>query len=260
LTEQRIDYFYPYASVDYPAHSPYPYLATNILPNELLKPEKTESIEMGYRQSIGAVTLDMTLYQMKIKEQITSVHVLNRMLTLTIPTVPPTVVPVPNTVYQFQNRGSSTNTGGELAMTWVVQKNWKIGANGRFMEFTQDDLNIATWPTSWNGELSYAPKTVLTAWTRFTLGGFSGYVDVQHFGAAHAEGLRATGQPGFDERPAYLQGDVQFGYELIKGMNLGLYARNAAREYTLQGSTGPVRPPVYQVQRREVGVMFAYHF
>lgn len=249
LTEQKVNYFYAYQT-----ESPSNTLATHIIPNELLKPEKSDNIELGYRQSIGAVTVDLTLYQMKIKDQITQSYFTTLYL-----------LPGPNSVpesnYQYQNKGRATNKGAELALTWAVQKGWKVGLNGRALKYTQDDLTIKTGkPDSWKGEFSYAPKNVVTAWTRFNKGGFSGYLDVQRVSDTHVEALTATSKPAYDERPAYVQCDVQLGYEFVKGVSLSLYGRNAAREFTFQGATGPDRPSLYQVQRREMGAVLSFHF
>ncbi len=256
MAETKVDYTYPLSNRFVPGtQAPYYMLATTILPNSQLKPEKTSNYELGYRQSMGAVTLDVTLYQMKISDQITAVS-----LTPTLVHITALNENVPIFRQQFQNKGSATNKGAELALTWAVQKDWKVGLNGRYLEYKQDDLANSAVPASWNGEFSYAPKSLVTAWTRFTYGGFSGYFDVQHIGAAHVEALTASATTFYDERPAYLQCDVQVGYEIIKGLNVSLYARNAAREYTLQGGSGPDRPFIYQVQRRELGGVIGYRF
>ncbi len=270
MAETKVDYTFPSANSALGGQAPTYLVASQILPNELLKPEKSTNYELGYRQSIGALTLDLTLYQMKISDQITSVSMGTRIQVIQVPLPSPpypagTTVPenVPIFMTQFQNKGSATNKGAELALTWAVQKDWKVGLNGRYLQYTQDErattlpLGAPAWVAD---EFSYAPKSTVTAWTRFSRGGFSGYFDVQHIGAAHVEALTASAFTFYNERPAYLQCDVQLGYEVVKGLSVGLYARNAAREYTLQGGAGPDRPFIYQVQRRELGGTLSYRF
>jgi len=266
MTEQEFNYFYFYKNQsNLQTNFPLYLQATQILPNEQLKPEKSSNFELGYRQSCGIFTLDLTLYRMKISDQITSVITGTPIQTIYIPVSATLTLPedVPFTDQQFQNKGSATNQGIELALTWVLEKNWRAGMNGRFLKYVQDDLaNTAatTTPASWKGEFSYAPKHILTMWTRLGRGDFSGYLAIQHIGAAHAEALQANGVTTYDERPAYFQCDIQFGYEVLKDLTLGVFARNAAREFTLQGATGPERANTYQVQRRELGATLGYRF
>jgi|GEM_PF-1799471 len=267
MAETKVDYTFPSANSALGGQAPAYLVASQILPNDLLKPEKSTNYELGYRQSIGAVTVDLTLYQMKISDQITSASMGTRIQTIHVPLPPPypPLVPedVPVFMTQFQNKGSATNKGAELTLTWAVQKDWKAGLNGRYLTYTQDDKATALPPgaPAWVAdEFSYAPKSTVTAWTRFSRGGFSGYFDVQHIGSAHVEALTASAFTFYNERPAYVQCDIQLGYEVVKGLNLGIYARNAAREYTLQGGTGPDRPFIFQVQRRELGGTLSYRF
>lgn len=263
MAETKVDYTFPSANqAALGGQFPLYMVASAILPNNELDPEKTSNFEVGYRHSIGAVTLDLTLYRMKISDQITAASLAPRIQVINVPVSPTVTVAenVPIFQQQFQNKGSATNTGAELAVTWAVQKDLKVGLNGRYLKYTQDDTANATTPASWEGEFSYAPKSLATAWVRFTRGKFSGYFDLQHVGAAHVEALTASAFTYYNERPGYLQCDAQVGYEFMKGLNLSLYARNAAREYTLQGGAGPDRPFIYQVQRRELGGTLSYRF
>jgi outer membrane receptor protein involved in Fe transport len=262
VAETKVDYTFPSANAQLGGVPPLYLVASRILPNDQLKPEKSTNFEIGYRQSFGAATLDLTVYQMKVSDQITSVFTGTTAQVIQVPVSATVVIPekVPIFTTQFQSKGSATNKGAEVAVTWMVQKDWKVGVNGRYLTYTQDDLGNATGPASWNGEFSYAPKHLLTAWTRYSHGPFSGYFDIQHIGSAHVESLTASGVTLYDERPAYLQTDLQVGYEFIKGATFALYARNAAREFTLQGGAGPDRPFIYQVQRRELGATLSYRF
>jgi outer membrane receptor protein involved in Fe transport len=238
VLEQDVDYVYGWMAG--PALTVF-----TIVPNESLKPEKTECLELGFRQLIGPVTLDLTLYSMAIKNQITQ----------TIVQVSPSI---PQITAQYQNRGDASNKGLELALTWAVQKGWNLGLNGRYLTYEQD--HATNGPAALNGEFSYAPKHVVTLWTRFAKGPWSGYADVQHVAAAHVEALTPVGTNLFDERPARIQFDAQLAYEVIKGLGIGAYVRNGAREYTPMGTSGPDRPTNYQPVRREMGATASYRF
>jgi len=263
--EQQTNYDFPFSNtLDSNSNPPLNLVMCRIIPNSQLGPEKTNNFELGYRQGMGPLTLDLTLYRMKISDQITQVVTGIQNQTIQIPTGLPSPYPayVPETVpiyiNQFQNRGNATNTGIEAALTWAVQKNWTAGLNGRYLHYTQDDSSNGA--AALHGEFSYAPKHTVTAWTRFSHGPWSGYLDVQHVGATQVEALMATGINAIEDRPAYFQGDVQGQFEIVKGLKLGVYARNAARPFTAQGASGPERPPVYQFQRRELGASLTYRF
>jgi len=262
LMEQRVDYSFPYTNdLDPNAQLPLYLVMSRISPNPNLGPEKTVNLEWGYRQSIGPVTLDLTAYWMKIRNQISQVHTATLTQTILIPTggIPPFIPEqVPIYVNQFQNRGDATNKGLELALTWAIQNEWSAGFNGRYLNYEQDDP--ANGPAILKGTFSYAPKHLLTLWTRFASGPWSAYLDVQHVGSTYAEALTATSITYYEKRPAYVQLDAQVQREFVRGLSAGIYARNAARPYTLQGTSGPDRPPLYQTQRRELGAIVSYRF
>ncbi len=245
LTEERVNYVFP--SIPDPVNHPYDVAVSTISPNPNLDPEKTAMFELGYRQSIGPATVDLTVYRLTLRGQISQVNLQT------------SVLPgMTEAAAQFQNVGDATNKGAELALTYALEKNWKIGLSGRYLDYSRNDPG--TGPSQLGSSFSYAPKTLLTAWTRFARGAFSGYLDLQRVDSCDVEALSANGVTQFGSRPSHLQADAQFNYEFFPGFTGGVYARNAAREFTPQGATGPDRPTYFQSARRELGVTLGYRF
>jgi len=243
--EQRIDF-----TVKAPI-APYPSVV-RILPNPELKAEKTSNFEVGYRQILGALTLDATAYQMKFSNLITSETV--GIFTYPSPPYPAGLRRVDS---QFQNTGDATNTGLELAATWHLQKGWTLGGNLGYVDFKKDNPK----PTDPLGsKFAYTSGLKVNAWTRLTYGGWFGYVGLQYTGATDVEALQIYGQPLYDKRDAILQYHLNLGYEFLKGLSGSLYVRNGAKEFTEQGATGPDRPTYYLAARREIGATATYRF
>lgn len=227
--------------------APYPVIAT-MLPNPGLKPETTTNFEVGYRQMFGPLTLDLTAYQMKFKDLITTEAI--RMIPL-----PP---PLPTRVdTQFQNTGTATNTGLEAAATYALRRGWTLGLNLGYVDFKKDNPKVGD-PL---GEaFAYTSKLKANAWTRFSLDKWTGYLALQYAGATDVEALQVYGAPLYDHRDAFLQYHVNVGYEILKGFSVSAYVRNGAKEFTEQGATGPDRPIYYLAMRRELGLTAAFRF
>lgn len=232
VLEQRINF-----AAHYPV-SPFP-IVYRILPNPDLKPEETENIEVGYRHQFGPVTLDATLYHMKLTDLIGQV----------------TVSAGPPVDTRFENTGDATNTGAELALTWQAAKGWTVGFNAAYVDFQRDE---ALPPLG--KDFAYTVPFKANLWTRFTAGRFAGFLSLQHVGSTDVEALQVYGAPLFDDRDAFLQVNARLGYEVLKGLTVGFYAQNAAREHTLQGASGPDRPVYYYAARREAGLTLEYRF
>lgn len=227
--------------INFAAHYPVPPFPTvyRILPNPGLNPEETENIEVGYRHQFGPVTLDATVYHMKLADLIEQV----------------TVAIGPPVDTRFENTGDATNTGAELALTWQAAKGWTMGFNAAYVDFQRDETRPPL-----GKDFAYTAPFKANLWTRFTAGRFAGFLSLQHVGATDVEALQVYGAPLFDERDAFLQVNARLGYEVFQGLTVGLYAQNAAREHTLQGATGPDRPVYYYAARREAGVTLEYRF
>ncbi len=232
IMEQRINF-----AAHYPA-SPFP-VVYRILPNPDLKPEETENIELGYRHQFGPVTLDATIYHMKLADLIGQV----------------TVAVGPPVDTRFENTGDATNTGAELALTWQASKGWTVGFNAAYVDFQREE---ALPPLG--KDFAYTAPFKANVWTRFTSGRFAGFLSLQHTGSTDVEALQVYGAPLFDQRDAFLQVNARLGYEMLNGLTVGVYAQNAAREHTPQGATGPDRPIYDYAARREVGLTLEYRF
>lgn len=232
VLEQRINF-----AAHFPV-SPFP-VVYRILPNPGLKPEETENLEVGYRHQFGPITLDATVYHMKLSDLIGQV----------------TVAAGPPVDTRFENTGDATNTGAELALTWQAAKGWTVGFNAAYVDFQRDE---ALPPLG--KDFAYTVPFKANLWTRFTAGRFAGFLSLQQVGATDVEALQVYGAPLFDDRDAFLQVNARLGYEVLKGLTVGFYAQNAAREHTLQGASGPDRPVYYYAARREAGLTLEYRF
>ncbi len=272
ILEQRLDVslfsgmFYPALNNPLPPNIP---VYSQLLPNAALKPEKTTNIELGYRQAFGPLTVDFTVYQMKFSELITQVA----LAPVVQPgaTVPPLPPPFTGTSYAarlnlpkiFQNAGDATNTGAELAITWVIQKGWSAGANMTLLSFTKDELPVpdsAQHPFVSTDEFAYTVRKKGNLWLRVQEGKFTGFLAIQAVGGTMAEALSVTAAPTFEPRDRFIQWHANAAYEVWPGLSLGAYVRNGAKEFTLQGATGPERLTPYQAMRRELGGTLSYRF
>ena len=230
-----------------------------LLPNANLKPEKTTNLEVGYRQSIGSFSVDLTLYQMEFSQLITQAYLgtvpLAGATTPPDPLRPPTVYPARlNYQQQFQNAGDATNRGAEVALTWVIGKGWTAGANMTLLSFTKDQ------PSGYMGEeFAYTTRKKGNLWFRMQQGAFTGFAAVQAVGSTTAEAM-SLGGTYFEPRDSFIQWHANAAYEFWKGLSAGLYVRNGAKDFTLQGSSSPDRQTPYQAMRREMGVTLAYRF
>lgn len=223
------------------------------LPNPELKPEKTTNWEIGYRQQLGIITLDATVYQMKIKD------IINNAITGIIQ-LPPPYDKLNRTDVIYQNIGSATNTGLEMAATFNIKRGWTAGLNLAYLDYTKDDNKDVSFTNPLGDKFSYAPKTKANAWTRMTMGKWNAYLGLQYVDKVDIQAIQAYGPSLYDKRDAYLQIHGNIGYELGSGLSLNAYVRNGAREYTPQGAAGPERPVFYLPMRREVGGTLSYRF
>ena len=259
VMEQRVNFLFFAGQFTPPAAGNLPVYAA-ILPNPGLKPEKTANFEVGYRQGIGPVSLDLTAFRMTFTSLITqasSAPYLKPGAT-TIPGIPvtfPARIVAPS---QFVNAGDATDSGLELAATWVIRKGWSAGFNTTLLSFTKD--NVAVPDPVLGDQFAYTTRQKGNLWLRLHQGRFTGYAAVQHVGATKAEALSASSAPYFEDRPAYTQLHLNLGWEWCPGVTIGAYARNASREFTLQGASDPARQTPYQAMRREIGASLGYRF
>lgn len=262
ILEQRVDLtlftgqFYPTPTNPAPPNIP---VYFEIQPNSALKPEKTENLELGYRQAFGAFTVDLTVYQMKLTELINQNSLAPYVQTgsFTPPFVPITYTSRFMVPTQFQNAGDATNSGLELALTWAFRKGWVAGANMTLLDFTKDSY----LPSDPMGEdFAYTVNKKGNLWVRGTEGKWTFFGAIQAVGSTTAEALSARGVPSFEPRESFVQWHANVAYAFWKGLSVGLFARNGAKDFTLQGATGPERQTPYQAMRRELGAQLAYRF
>lgn len=217
------------------------------VPNLGLEPEKVSSIELGYRQQMGSFTLDMTLFQMSFSKLIA--HTSARSF---IPGSPSDPRPILLVLGKYQNLGDSTNQGLEVAGKWVIKKEFSVGANFTWMDYTLDNVP---------GQLTYAPKFKANLWTRYNWKGFSGMLSYQYNGDITMDAKSIAGNPITPSpRKAFHQFNANLNYEILKGLKIGAYARNAARDMTMQGAGGTSHVNDEMGARREIGGSLSYRF
>jgi len=165
----------------------------------------------------------------------------------------PGVVPPTFAVNQeFVNAGSATDEGLELTAKWLLNRTWSIGGNATFLNYTLDGSGQT--PT-------YVPKKKVNLWTRYANGRFNSYLAFQHVDSVMMQAISNIGPSSrLTERPAIDQLHVNLGWELLPGLVMGAYARNALKHVTLQGAGGAVRSGYDQGARREIGGTVAYRF
>ena len=220
------------------------------IPDPNLKPEKTLDYELGYRDRLGAVSLDLTLYRMTLK---------NLIYQATLPTTVNADYTAVVLLNQFRNGGNATNQGFEATVNWLVATGWNLGANGTLLNFTRETAD-PTNPLDGGKGFSYAPKFTGNLFTKFRQGRWSGSLAEQYVGATDVEALQVEGSPYYATRAAYFQTQGNVGCEVTPGLIVTLYVRNANRPFQPQGSTGVDRPDNYYSARREAGAMVRFLF
>ncbi|HLO68344.1 MAG TPA: TonB-dependent receptor [Holophaga sp.] len=250
ISEAQVDFTNP-TGLTYPVPGvgDLPLLYT-VQPNPGIRPEKTVNFELGYRDSFGPVSLDLTLFRMNLRSLIYQAA------------LPPSVDLVHGVVFlpnQYRNGGDATDTGVEATLNWLVASGWNLGLNATWLDYTRDAADPLN-PLDGGKGFSYAPKLKANAYARFRQGRWSGSLAVQYVGATDVEALRTAGAPAYDRREAFLQSHVNVGWEFRPGLVVSAFARNANRPFQPQGTTGVDRPDTYYTARREAGLAVRFSF
>ncbi len=230
-----------------------------ILPNSALDPEEISSMELGWRQIIGSVNLDLTLFRMQFSDLIAQLPTPSNAYAYTafpqpipLPTVPPSQISgllfLNN---QYKNAGDATNTGAELSLTWKINTYVSAGMNATTMKYQMDDTNE---------DFTYAPKFKGNAWMRLRAGKAGAYLAFQHIDAVDIDFLPITTATARTERKAINQLQAHFTYEIAKGLQVNLFGRNLLKSYTDYGAGGPTRTELLLGARREFGGGLSYRF
>ena len=240
------------ASLGLPADTPIQGVF-QILTNPQLGPEKVTSTEVGYRQIIETVSVDLTVFSMTFS---------NLIAQASAPVTPnPNIVVGPTgvTVFalnQYLNTAGATDKGVELAVNWRPSVAWAYGLNGTWLNYKLDAFAgmPATTP-------SYTPSFKGNLWTRFTQGAFSGYAGYNHVGRVNMDVLSIQGTSSPEvPRAAVDQVSCNLGWRFLPGATVALYALNALKAFTPQGAGGPARTSFIQGERREEGLTLSYRF
>jgi len=226
------------ASVGLPANTPVRGVF-QILPSPGLKPEEVASTELGFRQSFGSFSLDLTLFSMTFTN-----------LIVQAPERGNPVVQLGNPVQfilndHYVNLQGARNRGVELALDWRPSSRWSSGANATWLHYRIDASagDAAHTP-------SYTPGFKANLWTRFS-----------HVGRVAMDVLTTAGatSPAVP-RPALDQLSCNLGWQFTPGWKFSLYALNALHPFTPQGAGGPARVAPIQPDRRELGATLSCSF
>ncbi len=229
----------------------------NLSPNTSLEPEKVSSVEVGYRQQIGPVTIDLTAFQMKFSKLVAQVPKDFNPVTDLVNVIPPDADhPLGQHLLfaraLYVNKDDSTNTGFEAAAKWAISQKFTVGANFTWMDYEMDTTKQTP---------GYVPEFKGNLWTRFSYGPWSTYFAYQYIGKVDVEVADIAGNPSKPvPRDAIHQFHANIGYDLGKGFRLGTYVRNAARAMTMLGGGGPARSNIEQGARREIGGTLSWRF
>lgn len=212
-----------------------------VLPNEDLDPETIRSVEAGWRQAFGPVTVDLTVFRMKFKDLIVEEPVGQ------FPVFPACYPSCPAYYYiqaRYENGGSATDEGVELAVTWQPVYGLTLGGNSTWLSYHHDETDA---------EQAYAPRAMAALWGRFNRDKFTAYAGVQRQSEQLIASLNVGGVPTYERRKAITQFHASLGYEFWKGLSLTAYAFNGAKEFTPQGAGGSTRSSTFRDARREAG-------
>lgn len=243
IMESRVDFLNPTGLVAMPPLPPLPVLFA-IRPNQSLAPEKIANFEFGYRESLGPVMVDLSVYRMTIKDQIET-QALAPVITSTSLTL----------VEQFQNTSDATNSGAELSLSVAAGHGFTYGANVAYLNYERE-----TEKAPLGKGFAYAPKTKASLWGKLASGPWKAYASLQYQSASTAEALKTAGPAAFQERDAFLQAQASGSYTFTTGLQLGVYGRNLCRDFTLQGASGLERPSRAYASPREFGFTLGWNF
>jgi len=207
---------------------------TRIIPNPELQVERTESLELGYRQAWAGWTVDATLFETGFTDLIARRTVL--------PTPPP------SGTRQYVNiPGKARDRGMELA----VQRSLgpaTVGANWTQLRFRDPD----------HVDYVYTARTQANLFARAGHGRLHGYAGLQYVGP-HRIG-NYLGTPTFEELPGRVRGQLNLGVDLTGFLQLSIYGRNLGGRHDGQGAGGPLQSPILRGVNRDLGASLALHW
>lgn len=204
--------------------------------NPELKPEEAGDFELGYRKTWAKWSLDLTLYQVKLKKFISS--------------QPTGATQGGQPVVQFRNGSTDlTDKGVEATLTGELGAGWLLGLNAATVDFKDENVG---------GQGDYAPKYTANLWTRYKTGPFQAYVAVQRLDSYYQRNLANPGGAR-DKADPVTQFHFNIGMDFCKGFNASLYGINAHGAQPTAGA-GVNNAHLIRLARRELGVQAAYRF
>jgi outer membrane receptor protein involved in Fe transport len=206
------------------------------LGNPALVPEVFDNLELGYRRTWTAWSLDLTAYRMNLRKVIV---------------VQPTgllVGGLPQT--QYANSGSPLrNQGLEVTLKGELSPGWLLGFNASTVDL-KDNEGL---------QQAYSAKVKANLWTRYQLGTFQAYVALQQVGAYRmviSDNTTGTSE----ERPANLQIHFNLGWQVAPRTLVSLYGINAARSSDESTAGSSLNGHLVRFSRREVGLQASWQY
>jgi outer membrane receptor protein involved in Fe transport len=200
---------------------------TLIIPNPDLKVERTDSLELGFRQAWRGWTFDATLFDMSFDDLIARTTVLQ--------------TPAPSGTRQYVNvAGTAKNKGVELTIQKAIGP-MVLGANGTFLSFKDKDQN----------DYVYTPKSMANLFARFTYRNLNGYAGLQYI-SGHRIG-NFLGTPTYEKVNARLRGRVNLNYDFSERLTLSVFGLNLGGGYDALGAGGALQSPILRGSSREIG-------
>lgn len=158
--------------------------------NPDLKPEQTVGLEAGIRGSVAVQTLqyDITAYQLWIEDLLFPYQL------------------EPNGPTFYRNQGETQHSGIEGALSWQVNRDWKISATGNiteaeFKEATVDGTSLA------GNNVPGIPQYHIRSQVDWTPGNFSGTVSYEYVSSYPTNNLNSA------QNDKYNVVDTRIGYE-----------------------------------------------
>ncbi len=214
--------------------------AATTIPNPDLRPEKALNYEMGFRQATDLYSLDLTLFQTRLRGFINNVG-----------TGRTTVVGGQTLIVnQYQNTSDATERGVEATAEWAPGQDWRFGLNGTYCRYIDEMLGT---------QADYAPREQGALWVRGKSGDFRSFLALQYIGPYGRYSQFATTVLREESKPVR-QIHWNLSWDLARGLSLSCYGINGAEPITYAGNFGIINAHLVHYARREWGLQVSWRY